>query len=272
MELLSKLVPASILHPFINSDMLQLLLIGILFGIAVKAADAKTMRQLIEECNTVFTKLMVMILKFVPLLVFCSIADQVLSSGFSILSKLAGIAVMAVIGYLAMGAVYCLAVSLSGCMSVFRLLRGAAPAMLTAASVLSGKAVIPSNMEACEKVGVPHEVYSISAPMATIFKNNGDCIKHLTNALFLAMMCGINVSASNLVSLIVYALLIIMSASGFTAFLVIPAYLGIPMEAIELTIGITQIIDIAGIAFDAFGTVSTSVLITGKENIHPAKN
>lgn len=271
-ELLNKLVPASFLQPFVDSDMLQLLLMGILFGIAVKAANAQNMRILIEESNAVFTKLMVMILKFVPVLVFCSIADTVLSSGFSIISKLAGIFVMSMLGFLAMDAVYCLAVSLSGCISVSHLLRGSAPAMLTAASVLSSRAVIPSNMEACEKISIPQEVYSISAPMASIFNRNGDCIKLLTNALFLAVMCRIEISASSVISLMVYAMLIIMSASGFTAFFVIPAYLGVPMEAIELAIGMSQIVDIPSIALDALGTAASSVLIAGKENILPAKN
>ena len=271
-ELLSKLVPASVLHPFIDSDMLQLLVLGILFGIAVKAADAKTMRKLIEESNAVFTKLLVMILKLVPLLVFCSMADMVLSSGFSIISKLTGIAVIAVISYLAMFGLYCIAVAFMGGISVSRLISGAAPAMLTAASVLSSGAVIPSNMKACEKVGVPHEVYSISAPMASIFNENGDCIVKITTALFLALMCGIEVSVSSIVSLIIYSVIVIMSASGFTAFLVIPAYLGVPMAAIELAIGNTQLLDIGSVALDAFGTVASSVLIAGKKNILPAKN
>ena len=271
-ELLKKLVPASILHPFLDSDMLQLLVMGILFGIAVKAADAKNLRTIIEGCDAVFTKLLLMIIKFVPLLVFCSIMDQVLSSGFTIIAKLAGLAVMAMVSLLVMGVFYCLAVGLSGRMSVSRLLHGSASAMLTAASVLSGKAVIPSNMEACEKIGVAQEVYSISAPMASIFNKNGECIIKMTTALFLALMCGIDLSASNVVSLMIYAIIIIMSASGFTAFLVIPAYLGVPMSAIELAIGITQILDIPSIALDSLGSVASSVLIADKRNILPAKN
>ena len=213
-----------------------------------------------------------MIIKFVPLLVFCSIMDQVLSSGFTIIAKLSGLAVTAMVSLLVMGAFYCLAVGLSGRMSVSRLLHGSAPAMLIAASILSGKAVIPSNMEACEKLGVPQGVYSISAPMASIFNKNGECIIKMTTALFLALMCGIDLSASNVVSLMIYAIIIIMSASGFTAFLVIPAYLGVPMSAIELAIGITQILDIPSIALDSLGSVASSVLIADKRNILPAKN
>ena len=85
-------------------------------------------------------------------------------------------------------------------------------------------------------------------------------------------MCGIEVSVSSIVSLIIYSVIVIMSASGFTAFLVIPAYLGVPMAAIELAIGITQLLDIASVALDSFGTVASSVLISGKKNILPAKN
>ena len=85
-------------------------------------------------------------------------------------------------------------------------------------------------------------------------------------------MCGIEVSALSVISLVVYAMLIIMSASGFTAFLVIPAYLGVPMSAVELVIGMSQIVDIPCIALDALGTTASSVLIAGKGNILLAKN
>ena len=115
-------------------------------------------------------------------------------------------------------------------------------------------------------------MYSISAPMASIFNRNGDSIKFLIIALFLAMMCGIEISASSVISLVVYAILIIMSASGFTALLVIPAYLGVPMAAVELAIGMSQIVDIPSIALDALGTTASSVLIAGRGNTFPAKN
>lgn len=266
-EFLKRIVPASILNPFIDSDMLQLLLIGILFGVAMKAANAKNMQTLMEEANAVFTKAMVMIMKFVPVIVFCSITDQIISSGFSVISRLAGLAAACAVSYLAVGYAYCAAVRLRGCMSMSRLLHGATPAMLTSASVLSIRATVPTNMEACEKLGVKQEIYSMSVPMAAIFNSNGNIVKSLSVALFLAMMCGIEVSAVKVVSLVIYALIIVMSASGFTCLLVIPAYLGVPMEAIELTLGITQIIDIAAVTLDSLGAVASSVLIAGKENI-----
>ena len=269
-EFLSKIVPKSFLTPFIESDILQLLLLAVLFGIAIKAANAKTMQTLMEEANNVFTQAMTIIMKFVPVLVFCSITDQFISSGFSVITRLAGLIAACVVSYLAAGCVYCVAVRLSGCMNVSRLLHGTASAMLVSLSVLTRGATVPTNMEACEKLGIKPEVYSMSVPMANIFNRNGHTVKCVIIALGLAMMCGIEVSAVRLVSLVLYAVVIVMSASWFTCLLVIPAYLGVPMEAIELTLGITQIIDIAAVTLDSFGAVAISVLIAGKENILPS--
>ncbi len=92
-------------------------------------------------------------------------------------------------------------------------------------------------------------------------------MKYLIIALGLAVMCGIEVSAVRLVSLVIYAVIIVMSTSWFTSLLVIPAYLGVPIGAIELMLGITQIIDIAAVVLDSLGAVAISVLIAGKENI-----
>ena len=271
-EFLSAILPASFLTPFLESDVLQLLLLAVLFGVAIRAANAKTMQTLMEEANNVFTKAMIIIIKCVPVIVFCSITEQIISSGLGVITRLAGLAAACIVSYLAAGCAYCAAVKLSGCMSVSRLLRGAAPAMLMSASVLSSRATVPVNMDACEKLGVKPEVYSMSVPMATIFNKNGDIVKCVIAALFLAMMCGIEVTAVGVVLLVTYTVIIVMSASGFTAYIVVIGYLGVPMAAIELTLGIMQIIDIASIALDSLGAVASSVLIAGKENILPAKN
>ncbi len=57
-EFLSKIVPANFLTPFIESDMLQLLLLAVLFGAAIKIANAQTMKALMEEANNVFNQAM----------------------------------------------------------------------------------------------------------------------------------------------------------------------------------------------------------------------
>ena len=137
--------------------------------------------------------------------------------------------------------------------------------MIASASILSSKAVIPQNMQASKKLCVPSEIYSMSIPMSSIFGKNSECISDITVSLFLAMLCGINVQFSQIISLSFYAIIILMSASGFVSFLAIPIYLGVPTAAMELVVGITQLIDIIGVTVNSLGSIASSLDIAGEK-------
>ena len=81
------------------------------------------------------------------------------------------------------------------------------------------------------------------------------------SALFLALMCGIDVSAVGAVLLALQAVLIIVAASQMTAMLVVPAILSVPSAAVELVLGVTALLDIAGVALDSLGASASAVII-----------
>ena len=126
---------------------------------------------------------------------------------------------------------------------------------------MSSKAAIPTNMKACKDLGVPPNVYSISVPMATIFNKQGNYIPCAMWALFLALMCWIDVSAVGAVLLALQAVLIIVAASQMTAMLVVPAILSVPSAAVELVLVVTALLDIAGVALDSLGASASAVII-----------
>lgn len=136
--------------------------------------------------------------------------------------------------------------------------------MLTSASIMSSKAAVPVNMAACKKLGVPPNVYNISVPMATIFNKQGDYVPCVVSALFLALMCGIDVSAWGVLLLALQSVIVIIATSQMTAMLVIPGSLGVPITAVQLVLGVTALLDIAGVALDSIGASASAVIIAGK--------
>ena len=50
-----------------------------------------------------------------------------------------------------------------------------------------------------------------------------------------------------------------------TAMLVIPCSLGVPITAVQLVLGITALLDIAGVALDSIGASASAVIIAGKD-------
>ena len=265
MKMLLDLLPPSIIEPFLDNDVLQLLLLGILFGFAMRMADVKRLREGFEDFDKLLVKALYIVCKFTPLIVFCSIARQVLELGLEAVANIAWLAVCLLVSELAVMAVYCAAVRAVSGMGVRKFLAKAAPAMITSASMMSGKAAIPVNMKACNELGVPANVYNISVPMATIFNKQGDYIPCVVSSLFLALMCGIDVSAWDVFLLAAQAMLIVVAASGITAQLVVPGILGVPSAAVELVLGVTKLMDIMGVALDSLGASASGVVVAGRE-------
>ena len=260
-EMLAHLLPANFLSPFLDNDVLQLLLMGILFGSAIRMTNAATLETLISEFYSVFGKVMHMIVNFVPVMIFCSITGQLLSSGTGSLLQLIWIVAAVFVGYIGVMMFYCMIVMFRCRMNLREFMSAAVPAMLTSASIDSVTASIPTNMEACKKLSVPSEVYSMSVPMAAIFNKNSDCIITITTSLCLALMCGINVPAMRILSLSVYAIIILSSASGFVGLITIPLFLGVPSGAVELLFGISTFIDMVGMFPETFGILASSLEI-----------
>ncbi|MBR0150069.1 MAG: cation:dicarboxylase symporter family transporter [Synergistaceae bacterium] len=266
-KMLQDLLPPSIIEPFLDNDVLQLLLLGILFGFAMRMADVKRLREIFEDFDKLLVKALYIVCKFTPLIVFCSIARQVLELGFDAVANIAWLAVCLLVSELAVMAVYCASVRAVSGMGVRRFLSKAWLAMLTSASMMSGKAAIPVNMKACKELGVPQNVFSISVPMSAIFNKQGDYIPCVVSSLFLALMCGIDVSAWDVFLLAAQAMLIVVAASGITAQLVIPGILGVPSAAVELVLGVTKLMDMAGVALDSLGALASGVIVAGRKNL-----
>ena len=264
MKMLLDLLPPSIIEPFLDNDVLQLLLLGILFGFAMRMADVRRLREGFEDFAKLFVKALSIVCKFTPVMVFCSITRQVMELGLDAVANIAWLAVCILVSELAVMAVYCVSVRAVSGMTLRKFLAKAGPAMLTSASTMSGKAAIPVNMKACGELGVPSNVCNISVPMSAIFNKQGGYIPVVVSSLFLALMCGIDVSAWDVVLLAAQAMLIVVASSGITAQLVVPGILGVPSAAVELVLGVTQLMDIVGVALDSLGAVASAVIVAGK--------
>jgi Na+/H+-dicarboxylate symporter len=266
-KILKELVPPSLIEPFLDNDVSQLLILGILFGLALRQADTNKLRKGFEEFNKLLIKALDIVLKFTPVIVFCSISLQVLDLGLEAVSNMAWLAVCITVCEITVMIAYCAAVRIISGMSVKRFTSSAFPAMITSASIMSSKAAIPTNMAACKKLGVPSNIYNISVPMSAIFNKQGDYVPCVVSALFLALMCGIEVTAWNVFLLAIQAIIIVIASSQMTAILVIPESLGVPSAAVQLILGITALMDIAGVALDSLGASASSVMIAGRENL-----
>ena len=131
MDTLVGIFPSNFLAPMVNANMLQIIVMALFlgFGIILVGDKAEGVRVLIEELNTVFMKIMELILKLSPIGVFCLLTPVVAENGAEIIGSLAMVLLTAYISY-ALHAliVYSSTVRVMGGMGPLEFFKGMAPA------------------------------------------------------------------------------------------------------------------------------------------------
>ena len=272
-DFLVGIVPSNFLQPFLDSNMLQLMFLGVLCGIAVgEIGDySKPLRDFIEACYELFMRMTGILTRFIPIAVLCSIWSLMLTTGTDLLFSLLGVLVVVFLGMVALVCIDCVRLRIAG-LSPRHFLQMYAPAMAHVFSTTSSSASLPENMKAARNMGVPEKVYSLSLPLGVIFSKNGSIFYRATTALLIAQLFGIEVSAAGVVSLLVSASLITLATPGvpggaFIAFSALLFQLGVPSEALACIIGIDAVMDLFIGVVNCFGTMVSTVTLSYREQL-----
>ncbi len=272
-DVLVGIVPSNFLQPFLDSNMLQLMFLGVLCGVAVgEIGDySKPLRDFIEACYELFMKMTGILTRFIPIAVLCSIWSLVLTTGTDLLLSLLGVLVIVFLGMVVLVCIDGVRLRVSG-LSPRIFIQKYAPAMAHVFSTTSSSASLPENMKAAKGMGVPERVYSLSLPLGVIFSKNGSIFYRATTALLIAQLFGIEVPAAGVVSLLVSASVITLATPGvpggaFVAFSALLLQLGVPSDALACIIGIDAVMDLFIGVVNCFGTMVSTVTVSHREHL-----
>ncbi len=198
MQVIVNIFPSNLLQPMVSSDMLPVIVIAIFLGAGVLAAGEKGQKiaELINCMEEVIMKIMMMIIKFTPIGVFCLMTNVVAVNGADIIGKLALIIGVAYLGYIVhVVVVYGLSVKFLSKMSPIKFFKGLAPAMITAFTTTSSNATLPVNIECCNKMGAEPEISSFVLPLGATINMDGTAIYQAVCAVFIACCYGVAADA-----------------------------------------------------------------------------
>ena len=96
--------------PFLESNMLQLIFLAILIGIALgKIGDySKILKDIFEACNSLFLKITVILVQFIPIATFASVLTVILKTGPDVLLSMLAMLGTFTVGIIVMLGIYCL--------------------------------------------------------------------------------------------------------------------------------------------------------------------
>lgn len=265
-----------------NRNMLQVVLISILFGIAlllIPKEKAQPMLGFFESLTAVVIKIVEIIMWIAPLGVFALLADTVNlisgdnlgelwsllgALGFYMLVVLAGLVVHVVVTY---GSI----LKFLTPMTLKKFIKGIAPAQLVAFSTSSSGATLPVTMDRAENhLGVSEEVSSFVLPLGATINMDGTALYQAVAAVFIAQTLGIALGFMDQLEIILLALLASIGtaavpSAGIIMLIIILQSVGVPAAGIALILGVDRILDMCRTVCNITGDATVATLVASSE-------
>ena len=279
MDTLVGIFPSNFLAPLVNANMLQIIVIALLtgFGIILVGDKAAGVRDLIEQINEVFMKVMELILKLSPVGVFCLLTPVVAENGAEIIGSLAMVLLTAYISYVIHAIlVYSTTVKTLAGVSPIRFFKEMAPAMIFAFSSASSVGTLPLNMECCEKLGADKETTAFVLPLGATINMDGTAIYQGVCAIFIASCFGIELTLAQMATIVITATLASIGTAGvpgagMVMLAMVLTSVGLPVEGIALVAGVDRIFDMGRTVLNITGDASCAVIVSNLERKKASK-
>ena len=247
------------------------------FAIILVGDDAAPAVKGINSFNTVFMKVMEMILKLSPIGVFCLICPVIAANGAAILGSLGMVLLAAYICNLVhMIVVYSIAVSTMGGISPLKFLKGQLPAMIFAFSSSSSVGTLPINMKGCEKMGADKDVTSFVLPLGATIYMDGTAIYQGVCAIFIAACYGIELTPAQIITIVLTATLASIGtagvpSAGMVMLAMVLSSVGLPLDGIALVAGVDRIFDMGRTVVNITGDASCAIVVSNLERKKAAR-
>lgn len=270
MEVIVAMFPKNILEPLLKADMLPLILMALLIGVGIllSGEDGKRVGKGVKSIYTVVMKMMEIIIRLTPIGVFCLMTNVIAINGATIVSSLGIVLGVAYLGYFThIVIVYGLSVHLFAKISLMKFLRGMMPAMTTAFTTSSSNATLPLTIQCSNDLGADPSVSSFVLPLGATINMDGTAIYMGVNCLFIAACYGVNLTITQLISVVLTAVLASIgtagvSGAGMIMLAMVLTSVNLPVEGIALIAGIDRLFDMGRTTLNITGDATAALAVS----------
>ncbi|MCL2724206.1 MAG: C4-dicarboxylate transporter DctA [Polyangiaceae bacterium] len=273
-EHLLAIIPDTFASAFTNGDVLQVLLLGVLTGVALASIGtrARSILALIEQGTTALFAVVGIVMRFAPLGAFGAMAFTIGKYGVSSLGNLARL----------MGAFYATAlifvfvvlgiVMRALRLSIVRLLVYLREELVIVLGTSSSESALPRLMTKLEDLGAKPEIVRLVVPTGYSFNLDGTCIYLTMAAIFVAQALNVPLSFRDEITLLVVLLLTSKGAAGVTGsgLVTLAATLAstgnIPVAGLTLIIGVDRFMSEARALTNIIGNAVATLVVARWEN------
>ena len=258
--------PSNIIEAMANNQMLAIVFFSILFGLALNKTNHLTgnLSESFERLNTVFMQLVLMIMSYAPIGVFCLIGKFVITDGLDIFQE-AVMYVVLLISVLIFHAIvtYSIFLKIFTNLNPIVFFKKMKETAIFAFSTSSSAATIPVTLKTVTTdLGVNKNIGSFVIPVGATINMDGTAIMQGMATVFIAQMSGIDLSIFQYVQVVLLAVVASIGAAavpsaGTITLVIILQQFGLPLEAIGIILAVDSILDM----------IRTSVNVTGDATV-----
>ena len=273
-ETILGIFPSNIIQAMADNQMLAIVFFSIIFGLALNKTNHLTdnISKAFEKLNIVFMQLVIMIISFAPIGVFCLIGKFVISDGLNVFQE-AFMYVILLISVLILHTflTYSLMLKFFTNLSVVTFFKKMKDVAIFAFSTSSSAATIPVTLNTVENnLGVNKNVASFVVPVGATINMDGTAIMQGMATIFIAQMSGIELTLIEYVQVVILAVATSIGtaavpSAGTITLIIILQQFGLPLEAIGIILAVDRILDMIRTSVNVCGDAAVSCIVASSE-------
>ena len=275
-ETILDIFPSNIIEAMANNQMLAIVFFSILFGLALSKTNHLTgnLSESFEKLNTVFMQLVLMIMSYAPIGVFCLIGKFVITDGLDIFQE-AFMYVVLLISVLIFHAIvtYSIFLKIFTNLSPLVFFKKMRETAIFAFSTSSSAATIPVTLKTVTTdLGVNKNIASFVIPVGATINMDGTAIMQGMATVFIAQMSGIDLSIFQYMQVVLLAVVASVGAAavpsaGTITLVIILQQFGLPLEAIGIILAVDRILDMIRTSVNVTGDATVACIVAHSESL-----
>ena len=267
---IANLIPTNPAKAQVDRNMLQIVIMSILIGIAlitIPITTGKPFRDLCEAGQVLSMKIIAWAMIIAPYAVFGLICNITIRLGLDALLSVGAYSLCVLGGLLCMLIVYMLIVSIFAQQNPFSFLKKIREVQLLAFSTSSSAATMPFSIQAAEeKLDVRPEISRFIVPLGATINMDGTALYQGVAAIFLCQVFGIDLTMTQTIMLVVTTVGASIGTPatpgvGLIVLATILVGIGVPAEGIALIIGVDRLLDMCRTTVNVSGDLTASMVM-----------
>jgi len=245
---LTNIIPTTLLAALSEGEILQVLFVAILFGIALSLTGerGRPVTDLLERLTAVIFRMVSLLMRAAPFGAFGAMAFTIGKFGVGTLVNLGGLVACFYLTSLAFVLIILGGVAWVSGFSILRLIVYLKDELLLVLGTSSSESALPNLIAKMEAAGCDKPIVGLVVPTGYSFNLDGTNIYMTLAALFIAQACDVHLSMGQQVSLLLVAMISSKGAAGVTGagFITLAATLSIvpsvPVAGMALILGVDR--------------------------------